>query len=438
MIVQKFGGTSVGSVENIKKVKAIVNNGEKKIIVLSAMSQTTNKLLEISDRLLNRDIETAKGLIEELYEHYQKVTQELIVKQDNLDNINLYIENVFRKLRFFLSIVHTPQVAKEMVSKGELLSTHVFHEYLLSEGISNELLIATDFMRKNEQGEPDNDFIQQNLELFLKDKSADLFITQGFICQNHLGEIDNLDRGGSDYSASLIGAGINADNIQIWTDIDGFHNNDPRVIEKTDRIAELSFDEAAELAYFGAKILHPLTILPAKAKNIKVLLKNTMKPKAEGTVISDKLPTNGIKAIAAKDNITAIKIKSARMLLAHGFLKSVFEIFSENKTAIDMITTSEIAVSLTIDDDSNINKIVASLNEFSEVVIDKGQTIICVVGHNIVKDNNAFKIFNVLQDCPVRMVSYGGSNNNISLLVPQDYKKIALEKLHNELFTNQS
>ena len=434
MIVQKFGGTSVGSIENMKMVKDIINNGETKIVVLSAMSQTTNKLLEITCKLAGDNNDEAKKLIEELHKSYQKVIKGLITKEINFNNINLYVECVFDELKSFLSVKYTSQVAKEVVAKGELLSTHIFHEYLLSENISSDLLIATDFMKKNEEGEPDSLFIKNNLKKVLADKSAEIYITQGFICQSHLGEMDNLDRGGSDYSASLIGAGVGAENIQIWTDIDGFHNNDPRIVENTKRIAELSFDEAAELAYFGAKILHPLTILPARKENIKVLLKNTMKPEAEGTLISDKIPSNGIKAIAAKDNITAVKIKSARMLLAHGFLKRVFEIFSEHKTPIDLITTSEVAVSLTIDDDTRIHEIETALREFSEVIIDENQTIVCVVGHNIVKDNNAFKIFNLLKESPVRMVSYGGSNNNISLLIPQEYKKIALEKLHKELF----
>ncbi len=265
--------------------------------------------------------------------------------------------------------------------------------------------------------------------------STTLFITQGFICINPRNEIDNLKRGGSDYSASLIGAAVQASVVEIWTDIDGVHNNDPRIVQNTKPIAELSFDEAAELAYFGAKILHPSTVLPAKLKNIPVLLKNTINPTGKGTLISNKISGTGIKAIAAKDSVTVIKIKSGRMLLAYGFLRKVFEIFEKYKTPIDVITTSEVAISLTIDKEDYLAQIVDELKVLGAVEVDKNQTIVCIVGNMIAEEKgHALEVMQALDNISVRMISYGGSRHNMSIVIDSNNKEKALRSLHKNLF----
>ena len=325
------------------------------------------------------------------------------------------------------------------MAQGELLSTYLFNSYLTQEGINSVLLPALDFMRIDKTNEPDNFYIKQNLERCINSMpEADIYITQGFIARNAEGEIANLQRGGSDYTATIIGAVLKAREVQIWTDIDGFHNNDPRFVENTRAISNLSFDEAAELAYFGAKILHPQTVMPVRQVKIPVRLKNTMNPTAHGTLITNKIHGEGIKAIAAKDNITAIKIKSARMLLAHGFLKKVFEIFERYETAIDMITTSEIAVSLTIDDTTNLNNIVKELEQFSIVEVDDYMSIVCLVGNEIIYHQDTPNLFQILQDVNVRMISYGGSKNNISLLINTSDKQETLQKLHRYVFENNT
>lgn len=390
MKILKFGGTSVGSIKNIKSVKEIINDGNKKIVVLSAMSGTTNALVEISDQIKKGAIEDAIKRIGVLSEKYIIVIDDLFENSILKQEVSNYIDSVFDYLRSLTSEKHSEFLYNKIVSQGELMSTLMFTKYLIQEGINARLLPALDFMRIDKANEPDDFYIKQNLQRIIGEAlPAEIYITQGFICLDAYGNVANLQRGGSDYTATIIGAVVEADEVQIWTDIDGMHNNDPRFVENTHAISNLSFDEAAELAYFGAKILHPQTVMPAREANIPVRLKNTMDPKSYGTLISKDFKGEGIKAIAAKDNITAIKIKSARMLLAHGFLKKVFEIFEKYETSIDMITTSEIAVSLTIDNDKNLDAIVEELEKFSLVEVDNQQSIICLVGHSVVKDRKS-------------------------------------------------
>jgi len=435
MKILKFGGTSVGSIKNIKSVKEIINDGNKKIVVLSAMSGTTNALVEISDQIKKGAIEDAIKRIGVLSEKYIIVIDDLFENSILKQEVSNYIDSVFDYLRSLTSEKHSEFLYNKIVSQGELMSTLMFTKYLIQEGINARLLPALDFMRIDKANEPDDFYIKQNLQRIIGEAlPAEIYITQGFICLDAYGNVANLQRGGSDYTATIIGAVVEADEVQIWTDIDGMHNNDPRFVENTHAISNLSFDEAAELAYFGAKILHPQTVMPAREANIPVRLKNTMDPKSYGTLISKDFKGEGIKAIAAKDNITAIKIKSARMLLAHGFLKKVFEIFEKYETSIDMITTSEIAVSLTIDNDKNLDAIVEELEKFSLVEVDNQQSIICLVGHSVVKHHETHRLFQVLQDISVRMISYGGSNNNISLLVSTKDKIATLQHLNKYVF----
>ncbi|PHQ57419.1 MAG: aspartate kinase [Lutibacter sp.] len=435
MKVLKFGGTSVGSVENIRRVKEIITDGDQKIVVLSAMSGTTNALVEISNRIKIGDIEGALHAIENLLKKYNHVLEELIEESNLKQDVLNYIAVVFDILKARTSEKYSELLYNKIVSQGELLSTYIFTKYLHQEGVNVRLLPALDFMRIDKTYDPDDFYIQQNLERIIKEAPpSEIYITQGFVCLDAFGNIANLQRGGSDYTATIIGAIVKAEEVQIWTDIDGMHNNDPRFVENTHAISNLSFDEAAELAYFGAKILHPQTVMPAREANIPVRLKNTLDPASYGTLISKEFKSEGIKAIAAKDAITAIKIKSARMLLAHGFLKKVFEIFEKYETSIDMITTSEIAVSLTIDDDKNLVSIVEELDKFSIVEVDRLQSIICLVGHSVVRHHETHRLFKILQDISVRMISYGGSNNNISLLVNTEDKIKALQLLNAYIF----
>lgn len=435
-LIQKFGGTSVGNVDRIKQLVNLTVNNTPKVVVLSAMSGTTNKLVEICDALYTKDMPTANQKIKLLHETYKAVVSELFSKDETLRKGKELIENHFKYISSFTLDLFTANEEKAILAQGELLSTALFHYYLEEQGISSNLLMALNFMKINENDEPDLQYIEQNIKMELqKHPHQTFFITQGYICRNAFGEIDNLKRGGSDYTASIIGAVLNSSEIQIWTDIDGMHNNDPRIVDKTHPIKELSFDEAAELAYFGAKILHPTCILPAKKRNIPVRLKNTMQPDAHGTLIANITTQEGIKAVAAKDAITAINIKSDRMLLAHGFLRAVFEIFERYKTPIDMISTSEVAVSLTIDNDKNLSKIIEELKEIAQVEVDKNQTIICIVGQ-LPKDKAGYatQVLDALKDIPLRMVSYGGSSNNISVLVDGNLKQSALQALNKGLF----
>lgn len=436
MKVLKFGGTSVGSASRMKQVYNIINNGEKKIVVLSAMSGTTNALLEIAAYLYKKNPDTANELINNLELKYFRTVDELYEGKEYSSQAIENLKAHFEYIRSFTKKLFTLFEEKALVAQGELLSTMLFNLYLNERGIKSVLLPALDFMRINKNAEPETQYLREHLMPMLEANSdADMFVTQGFICLNAYGEVDNLTRGGSDYSASLIGAAVAADEIQIWTDIDGMHNNDPRVVDKTSPVSFLSFDEAAELAYFGAKILHPTCILPAKLAKIPVRLLNTMQPEAHGTLISNKTEMHKIKAVAAKENITAIKIKSGRMLLAYGFLRRVFEIFESYQTPVDMICTSEVGVSMTIDNDKHLNEILDELKKIGTVSVDKDMVIICVVG-DLDWENVGFesRVVDAVKDIPVRMISYGGSNYNISLLVKAEDKQRTLQALSTHLF----
>jgi aspartate kinase len=436
MKVLKFGGTSVGSSSSIKEVAKLVNNNEVNFVVLSAMTGTTNELVSISDCLNNKDQQAANAKIEKLECNYYDVVNALYSTNAFLEKGRELIACHFDYIKSFTQDMFTLYEEKAILAQGELISTALFHFFLQEQNIPSVLVSALNFMRIDKQNEPDTFYIRENLNREMKaNPGVKIYITQGFICRNAFGEIDNLKRGGSDYSASIIGQALNAEEIQIWTDIDGMHNNDPRMVENTKPLAQLSFDEAAELAYFGAKILHPSSILPAKIANIPVRLKNTMAPSAEGTLISSEVVGEGIKAIAAKDEITAIKIKSDRMLLAHGFLRKVFEIFETYKTSIDMITTSEVAVSVTIDDIRHLPQIVDELKHYGMVEVDTELSIISIVGNFLNESKGfAFQIFDSLQNIPVRMISYGGSHHNVSVLVNTSDKKEALNAIHNKVF----
>lgn len=426
----------MGTAERMQSLIPLIHDGVRKIVVLSAMSGTTNALVEIAAALSSNDNERASRLIGALETNYAGVIGQLFGTPAALDKAKGLIASHFDYLRSFTIDMFTINEERAILAQGELLSTALFHYYLEEQHIDSVLLPALQFMRIDENEEPDMPYIEAHC---LKALSAypenKLFITQGYICRNAFGEIDNLKRGGSDYSATIIGAAIKADEIAIWTDIDGMHNNDPRVVGNTHPLSELSFDEAAELAYFGAKILHPTCILPAQLSNIPVRLLNTMQPTAKGTLISAKTSGDNIKAVAAKDGITAIKIKSGRMLLAYGFLRAVFEIFERYKTPIDMITTSEVAVSLTIDNTKHLDAIVAELKEYGSVEVDTGLTIVCIVGKfTAEKQGYTVRIFEALKDVPIRMISYGGSKNNVSVLLDTKLKKDALVALNRGLF----
>ena len=436
MKVLKFGGTSVGSASRFKEVARLITAGHKDIVVLSAMSGTTNSLVEIAGYLYNHNLDGAKDVIASLHAKYNGVIKDLLTQKESSQKAQTYIDGIFKTLVNITKESFNETLERVILSQGELMSTFLMTTFLEEQGVNVKLLPALSFMRLDAQGEPDLESIKTALnQLLEKESGADLYITQGYICMNARDEVDNLKRGGSDYSACIIGAVTGADEIQIWTDIDGLHNNDPRVVEKTSAVRHLHFDEAAELAYFGAKILHPTCILPARYANIPVRLLNTMEPEAPGTLI-DSTPDSGvIKAVAAKDNIVAIKIKSSRMLLAHGFLRKVFEIFETYRTPIDMICTSEVGVSLTIDDTRYLSEIVHDLKKYGTVSVDLDMCIVCVVG-DMDWANCGFesKVMNALKDIPVRMVSYGGSNYNISLLVREEDKAATLRSLSQTLF----
>ena len=436
MKVLKFGGTSVGSAERMQALVQLINDGAPKIVVLSAMSGTTNNLVEIATALYSKENEKARSLIDALNKKYDVVIKQLYKTEAALNKGKELLDSHFDYLRSFTMDLFTVNEERAILAQGELLSTALFHYYLEEIKIDSVLLPALNFMRIDENEEPDLKYIEENIKPELaKYPATKLFITQGYICRNTFGEIDNLKRGGSDYTATIIGAAIHSEEIQIWTDIDGMHNNDPRIVDKTHPIAELSFDEAAELAYFGAKILHPTCILPAQQRNIPVHLLNTMQPEAKGTLISSKTTGDSIKAVAAKDGITAINIKSGRMLLAYGFLRAVFEIFERYKTPIDMITTSEVAVSLTIDNTKNLDAIKKELEEFCIIEVDTDLTIVCIVGNfTAEKQGYALHIFDALKNIPIRMISYGGSEHNVSILVDTKLKKDALVALNKGLF----
>ncbi len=437
MKVLKFGGTSVGSAQRMKDVAKLII-GEKNIVVLSAMSGTTNSLVEISDYLYKKNPDGANEIINQLSQKYFGHIEELYSTEEYKQKARELVSAHFDHIRSFTKDLFTLFEEKVVLAQGELMSTGMMNLYLNEQGVNSVMLPALDFMRTDKNAEPDPVYIKEKLNKLLQENpDADLYITQGYICRNAYGEIDNLQRGGSDYSASLIGAAIKAEEIQIWTDIDGMHNNDPRYVKGTSPVRQLHFEEAAELAYFGAKILHPTCILPAKINNIPVRLLNTMQPDAPGTLISNVTEKGKIKAVAAKDNITAIKIKSGRMLLATGFLRKVFEIFENYQTPIDMITTSEVGVSVTIDNRKHLEEIVNDLKKYGTVSVDENMVIVCVVG-DLEWDNVGFeaKIVHAMKEVPVRMISYGGSNYNVSLLVKATDKQRALQALSDHLFNN--
>jgi len=440
MKVMKFGGTSVGSAERMKNVSKLVTaSGEPVFLVLSAMSGTTNSLVNIASYLYKKNPEGANDVINTLERKYKQHIKELYNTEEMREATALKLKEIFKYLRSFTKELFTSFEEKKILAQGEIISTNMMLNYMKEQGIDAVLLSALDFMRTDKNAEPDGAYIKEKITALLEQNPGkQVYITQGYICRNAYGEIDNLQRGGSDYSASIIGAAIAAEEIQIWTDIDGMHNNDPRVVDKTEPVHHLNFEEAAELAYFGAKILHPTCVQPAKFFGIPVRILNTMDPTAEGTVISNDSEPHKIKAVAAKDNITAIKIKSSRMLLATGFLRKIFEIFETYKTSIDMICTSEVGVSMSIDNDKNLDQIVVELQKYGTVTIDKNMCIICVVG-DLTWDNVGFETLatDAMKDIPVRMISYGGSNYNISFLVKEEDKARALQNLSNVLFYNK-
>ena len=440
MKVMKFGGTSVGSPKRIKEVSSLITEtGEPTFIVLSAMSGTTNSLVEISNYLYKKNPDGANEIINCLENKYMLHVEELYTTEVYKQKTREFLHDEFDYLRSFTKNLFTSFEEKSIVAQGEIMSTNMVVNYLQENGVKAILLNALDFMRTDKNGEPDLQAIKEKLSEIMKaNEGYQIYLTQGFICRNAYGEIDNLLRGGSDYTASLVGAALPAEEIQIWTDIDGMHNNDPRVVEDTEALHQLNFDEAAELAYFGAKILHPTCVLPAKYANIPVRLKNTMDPKAEGTLINNVVVKGKFKAVAAKDNITAVKIKSSRMLLATGFLRKIFEIFESYQTPIDMITTSEVGVSMSIDNNTHLDEIVNELKKYGTVTVDTDMCIICVVG-DLDWNNLGFEsqALDAMKNIPVRMISYGGSNHNISFLIREADKKQALQSLSAILFANK-
>ena len=439
MKVLKFGGTSVGNPERMKNVCKLITDGNRKIVVLSAMSGTTNSLVEIADYFKKRNAEAANNVINKLRIKYMEHVKELYSTDKMIEQTEKLLEEIFMYLHSFSSADFDETAEKTILAQGELMSTNMVTNYLKEQGVKVMLIPALDYMRIYENGEPDVVFIKEKLnDILSKNPNYDLYITQGFICRNEKGQIANLQRGGSDYTASLIGAAIRAEEIQIWTDIDGMHNNDPRIVDSTTPVRQLNFEEAAELAYFGAKILHPTCIQPARYASVPVRLLNTMDPTAPGTLINNEMQEGCIKAVAAKEDITVIKIVSSRMLLATGFLRKVFEIFETYNTSIDMVTTSEVGVSLSIDNKSRIVPIMEELKKYGTVEVDEDMCIICVVG-DLRWENIGFEtlVTDALANIPVRMISYGGSNHNISVLVKNSDKKAALQALSDKLFNNK-
>lgn len=437
MKVMKFGGTSVGTPERMKHVCDLITaSGEPTVVVLSAMSGTTNQLVEITDYLYKKNNDGANEIINSLEKKYMGHVDELYTTEEYRRRTREFLQAEFTYLRSFTKDLFTSFEEKSIVAQGEILSTNMVENYLEERGVKSILISALDFMRTDKNSEPNLPYIKEKLhDIMEKNKGYQIYLTQGFICRNAYGEVDNLQRGGSDYTASLIGSVLPAEEIQIWTDIDGMHNNDPRIVDHTEAVHQLNFEEAAELAYFGAKILHPTCVQPAKYAGVPVRLKNTMDPEAEGTIIDNVIIRGKIKAVAAKDNITAIKIKSSRMLLATGFLRRIFEIFESYQTPIDMITTSEVGVSMSIDNDTHLSEIVDELKKYGTVAVDTDMCIICVVG-DLAWNNVGFETsaLDAMRDIPIRMISYGGSNYNISFLIREADKKRALQALSRQLF----
>ncbi len=436
MKVLKFGGTSVGSVESIRNVKNILASREgKKVLVLSAMAGVTNKLVEITELIKAEDHSAIANIITELKEKHENTIDSLINEPELNIQAKNFVSSVLNNLKEVCKSNYSERVYAEVVTTGETMLTYIFSTFLTNSEIQNNFLDAKEFMQVSNLENPDTNLVGKLFQKSIENlEASDIYITQGFVRLDAQNSISTLKRGGSDYSATILAAAVEAEEVQIWTDIDGFHNNDPRYVENTHAIAELSFEEASELAYFGAKILHPQTISPVIKKQIPLFLKNTFTPDLPGTRISAEIHSRGLKAISAKDGITAIKIQSNRMLMAHGFLKKIFEVFDKYETAIDMITTSEIAISLTIDDDRNLNEILEELNDYGEITVEKEHSIICIVGEGLIEDKSTSRLFELLNDISVRMISYGGSNNNISLLVDTKNKVQTLQGLNRKLF----
>ncbi len=436
MKILKFGGTSVGSVENLNKVKEIlISDQENKIVVCSAMSGVTDQLVRLVENIKFNDTEAITRNLNRLENKHIDVIDALIGDQETRNALKKGLSAIITEMFDVSSQEYSEVINSRIITYGETLLTYIFSGYLNFIGVTNVLLDAKEFMYVDSVENPNIEKVQSKLEKVLeKSIQSSICITQGFICRDSDGRISHLKRGGSDYTATIIGSALNASEIQIWTDISGLHNNDPRYVDKTQPIAHLTYNEAAELAYFGAKILHPQTVSPVVDKNIPVLLKNTFDPEASGTVISNKTHKKGLKAISAKDGITAIKIKSNRMLMAHGYLRRIFEVFDNFQTSIDMITTSEIAISLTIDNTANLDKIVNEIEKYAEITVEPDHSIICIVGESVINDKNSYKLFEILNYIPVRMVSYGGSNNNISILVDTKDKIPTLRFLNEKLF----
>lgn len=437
MKVLKFGGTSVGSAQSIRNVRKIIASQRgRKIVVVSAMSGVTNELVSLYQLIIAGKDKEASEKVQGLHQKHLDLIEELFTSEAARNTLQQF-ENLFSQ--FEETISNSGDLSEAMViTYGESFLSLIFSRYLESEGLFNTLLDAKDFMQVSTVENPEIETVQKLLlETLDREVSSEIYITQGFVRIDRNKNINTLNRGGSDYTATIIGAALKAQEVQIWTDIDGFHNNDPRFVEDTTALQNLTFDEAAELAYFGAKILHPQTVSPVKDRDIPIYLKNTFTPEAQGTKISSDVSETGLKAISAKDGITAIKIKSNRMLMAHGFLKKIFEVFDKHETAIDMITTSEIAISLTIDDTRNLDDILYELNDFGEITVDRDHSIICVVGEEVINDKDTFRLFEILNDIPVRMISYGGSSNNISLLVDTKNKVQVLQSLNRKLFVEK-
>ncbi|MFC5044792.1 aspartate kinase [Aquimarina hainanensis] len=435
MRILKFGGTSVGSVENLRIIRNILtSDNEQKIVVCSAMSGVTDQLVKLVESARFNDNEAITRNLHALESKHHEVVDQLIERQELRNTLKDGISAMITAMFELASKPYSDNLNAEIVTYGETLLTYVFSGYLNEVGVSNVLLDAKEFMYVESVEKPNIEAVSKRLRKVLDHEPSSLYITQGFVCRDQFEKISTLKRGGSDYTATIIGAAIDADEVQIWTDIDGLHNNDPRYVDETHPISHLTYNEAAELAYFGAKILHPQTVSPVVNKDIPVLLKNTFNPEAEGTVISNRTYQTGLKAISAKDNITAIKIKSNRMLMASGYLRRIFEVFDNFNTSIDMITTSEVAISLTIDDTSYIDEIVKEIEKYAEITVEENHSIICIVGESVIKDQNSYRLFEILNYIPVRMISYGGSNNNISLLVDTKDKISSLQYLNEKLF----
>ena len=436
MKVLKFGGTSVGTAESIKNVtKIITSQAGRKIVVVSAMSGVTNLLAEVNQLLKRGTSAEVEAVLQQIHQKHLDLIDALFTSEEKKKASKGLFETCFEMLIETTAEEPSPARDASVITFGETFLSSIFSRYLEAVGVSNTLLDARDFMHIASVENPDIEQVQNLLfETLHREVPNEVYLTQGFVRIDRNKNINTLNRGGSDFTATIIGAAINAQEVQIWTDIDGFHNNDPRYVENTTALKNLTFEEAAELAYFGAKILHPQTVSPVKEKNIPIYLKNTFTPAAPGTKISSQIRETGLKAISAKDGITAIKIKSNRMLMAHGFLKRIFDVFDRYETAIDMITTSEIAISLTIDDNRNLELILEDLNEYGEIDVDRDHSIICIVGEGVINDRHTFRLFELLNDIPVRMISYGGSSNNISLLVDTKNKIEALQVLNRKLF----